>query len=385
METITRREFIIKGAMALPVCLCCPQGLGEAFARTGIFKGDAPKTLWKWSRQAMFFKRLANKKVMCLTCPNACVLSPGDRSLCRSKVNMDGTLYSIAYGNPCVVNIDPVEKKPLYHFKPGSRVFSIAAAGCNFRCLNCQNWEISQARPEDVRHYDMFPDAVIEKTLASTAGAIAYTYSEAITYYEYMADTAAAAKKKNIANFLISNGYIRQEPLKHLCGLIDAANINLKSFSDKIYKDLNGGRLSPVLETFKTLNREKVHFEITNLVIPGYTDDETMFRQMCKWILNELGDTHPLHLLRFVPQYRLDRLEPTPVHTLERFRDIARDIGLNYTYIGNVPGHKANHTYCHSCGRLLVRRMGYRILERNLLNGACRFCTTPIPGVWKDV
>lgn len=383
METVTRREFIKKGALALPAWLLCGAELPAATAGIGIFKGDAPDTLWKWSKPAMFFKRLEKKKVMCLTCPNACVLSPGDRSACRSRVNLDGTLYSLSYGNPCAANVDPMEKKPLYHFTPGSRVFSIAAAGCNFRCLNCQNWEISQARPEDVRFFDMFPDTVVEKTVATGSAAIAYTYSEAVTYYEYMVDTASAAREKHIFNLLISNGYIRQEPLNYLCRLIDGANINLKSFSDRIYRKLNQGRLAPVLETFRTLNRKRVHFEITTLVIPGYTDDEEMFTAMCGWILSELGDMHPLHLLRFFPRYRLDRLEPTPVGTLERFRDKARSMGLNYTYIGNVPGHEGNHTYCHGCGRLLIRRDGYHIAEMHIKTSTCRFCGARIPGVWE--
>lgn len=295
---------------------------------------------------------------------------------------MDGTLYSLAYGNPCAVHVDPMEKKPLFHFRPGSRVFSIAATGCNFRCLNCQNWEISQVRPEDVRFYDMFPDMVAEKAVEARSAAIAYTYSEAVTYYEYMADTAAAAKAAGLANLLISNGYIRPGPLDHLCPLIDGANINLKSYSDKVYRTLNQGRLNPVLETFKTLDRRKVHFEITNLVVPGYTDDPEMFKSMCGWILDALGDTHPLHLLRFFPHYKLNRLRPTPVPTLERFRDTAREMGLNYTYIGNVPGHEGNHTFCHACGKLLIRRLGYRIPEMHITNGTCTFCSTRIPGVW---
>ena len=379
---MTRRQFIFKNAMLIPACLICPASLGTALAEPDIFKGDAPKNLWKWSRPAMFFKRLDNKKVLCQTCPNRCVLSPGDRSACRSKVNMDGTLYTLTYGNPCAVHVDPMEKKPLFHFNPGSQVFSIATTGCNFRCLNCQNWEISQARPEDVRFYDMFPETVAEKARKTGAEAVAYTYSEAVTYYEYMVDTAAAVKAKGLANLWISNGYIRPEPLAHLCEVIDGANINLKSYSDRIYRKLNQGRLNPVLETFKTLHRRNVHFEITNLVVPGYTDDEEMFKSMCGWILEALGDTHPLHILRFFPHYKLDRLRPTPVKTLERFWDTARKMGLNYTYIGNVPGHEGNHTYCHSCGKLLVRREGYRIPELNIRNGACAFCGTRIPGVW---
>jgi pyruvate formate lyase activating enzyme len=382
MEKLTRREFLVKGAIGLPACLFLPPDLFAANLNPGIFKNDAPEKLWKWSKEAMFYKKFNKNWVRCLTCPNMCVLSPGDRSVCRSKVNIDGTLYSLAYGNPCAVHIDPVEKKPLFHFRPGSRVFSIAATGCNFRCLNCQNWEISQARPEDVRFHDMFPEKVVEKAIASQSMAVAYTYSEAITFYEYMVDTAIAAKKKNISNLLISNGYILKKPLEHLCQFIDAANINLKSYSDKIYQKLNRGRLYPVLETFKTLHRENIHFEITTLVVPGYNDDDQMLKRMCDWILNNLGDSHPLHFLRFFPQYKLNRLKPTPVAVLERYRKTAMKMGINYTYLGNVPGHEGNHTFCHACKKLIVKRDGYKISQFNIKNSRCIFCNTRIPGIW---
>ena len=383
MEHITRRQFLLKQAMLVPVCLGVTGFAGKVSAGPEPFRGEAPATLWKWSKQALFFKPLGQKRVMCQLCPNACVLSPGDRSACRSRVNMDGVLYSLTYGNPCAVHVDPVEKKPLYHFKPGSRVFSIATTGCNFRCLNCQNWEISQARPEDVRFYEMFPSMVAQKADESGSVSVAYTYSEAITYFEYMMDCSAEAKAKGLSNLLISNGFIRREPLDDLCRLIDAANINLKSFSEDIYQKLNQGRLRPVLETFMTLNRKNIHFEITNLVIPGYTDDIEMFKTMCGWILDTLGDTHPFHVLRFFPHYRLNRIRPTPVRTLERFRDTARHMGLNYTYIGNVPGHEGNHTYCHGCGKPLIRREGYQIPEFHIKNDSCVFCQTRIPGIWE--
>ena len=388
MKTCSRRKFLIHSGVALGACLLPSSGLaGDLFKISGsvkgaIFKNDAPKALWKWAVEAMYYHKTENNGVVCRTCPNACNLSPGDRSICRSKINIRGTLYSIAYGNPCSVNIDPVEKKPLFHYKPGSKIFSIATAGCNFRCLNCQNWEISQARPEDLRNYDLFPEKVAENAQKYSSQAIAYTYSEPSTYYEYMTDTAALAKQSGLGNLWISNGYINREPLEKLCTLIDGANVNLKSFSDAIYQKLNGGHLNPVLETFKTLHEKRVHFEMTNLVVPGYTDDEPMMRKMCKWILSTLGPDYPLHFSRFFPKYRLKRLVPTPVGVLTRFRNIALDIGLRYVYVGNVPNHEGNHTWCHSCSRLLIRRNGYRISENNLDGSQCRFCKTTIPGVW---
>jgi pyruvate formate lyase activating enzyme len=394
MRNISRRQFL-SGSAALVLTPCPARAMWPFSKKNGaaagltdiagkVFENDAPKSLWKWSVEGFHYGKLSGKRVMCGICPNHCLLKPGDRSICRSKVNFDGKLYSLAYGNPCSVHVDPVEKKPLYHFKPGVKVFSIAAAGCNFRCLNCQNWEISQVRPEDVRHYDLFPPRVLEETRTSGSSAIAYTYSEAITFFEYMIDTARLARAHAIDNLWISNGYINHTPLVELCKVIDGANINLKSFSDTIYRKLNGGRLEPVLNTFKTLHTQRVHFEMTHLVVPGYVDNEDMLKRMCDWILTHLGPDYPLHFLRFFPRYKLDRLAPTPISTLIRFRELAMDAGIRYVYLGNVPDHEGNHTYCHQCKKLLIERHGYFLPTNNMVNGRCKFCQTPIPGIWKE-
>jgi pyruvate formate lyase activating enzyme len=390
MKPISRRQFML----AAGGCLCRP-AIGhagwslfqsadgdQADIRGSIFKNDAPAALWKWSKIATYFQRLDQGAVLCTLCPNRCRLSPGDRSVCRSRVNLEGSLYSLAYGNACSANVDPIEKKPLYHFLPATSAFSIAAAGCNFRCLNCQNWEISQVRPEDVRHLDLFPAAVVQAAEKSGCKSIAYTYSEPTTFYEYMVDTATLARSRGIKNVWISNGYINREPLSALCGGLDGANVNLKSISDEVYRRLNGGRLQPVLDTFATLHRQGVHFEMTHLVVPGYGDSDAMIRRMCAWILAHVGPDHPLHFLRFFPRYRLDRLAPTPVATLIRFRELAMAEGIHYVYLGNVPGDAGNHTFCHHCRRLLVERQGYHIPTFEIIDGRCRFCQTPIPGVW---
>jgi pyruvate formate lyase activating enzyme len=350
--------------------------------RGTIFKGDAPDALWKWSHEGFLYKKLGNQKVMCEICPNHCVLAPGDRSVCRSKVNMDGTLYSLAYGNPCAVNVDPVEKKPLFHFLPQTNVFSLATTGCNFRCLNCQNWQISQAKPHEIRHYELFPPEAVAAAQKTQCPAIAYTYSEATTYFEYMIAIARLARDQGVKNLWISNGYINHAPLLELCKVLDGANVNLKSFDDAIYRKLNGGRLKPVLETFRTLHEQGIHFEMTTLVVPGYVDDEDMLKRMCEWILVNVGPDHPLHFLRFMPQYKLDRLAPTPISTLTRFRNLALQAGIRYVYVGNVPEHEGRHTYCHHCHALLVQRQGYNIPVYNLIGNQCKFCHTAIPGVW---
>jgi pyruvate formate lyase activating enzyme len=351
--------------------------------RGHVFKNDAPKELWKWSIEG-FHYTTNGTDVQCTVCPNRCYLRPGDRSVCRSKVNMGGKLYSLAYGNACAVHVDPIEKKPLNHFHPATWVFSIAAAGCNFRCLNCQNWEISQRKPEEVHHYELFPADVVRVTREKNIPSIAYTYSEATTYYEYMYDTARLARQAGLKNVYVSNGYINRKPLEELADYLDAANIDLKSFEDGIYRRLNGGRLQPVLDTLKLLHEKGVWFEITSLVVPGYVDKPDMIKRMCGWILKELGPDYPLHFSRFMPLYKLNRLPATPVKTLEFLRDIAIKEGIHYVYLGNVPGHEGCHTYCHNCHKVLIKRLGYNIDAFNIQGGRCTFCNTPIPGRWED-
>ena len=335
--------------------------------------------------RGIFIQKLEDHKVICEICPNLCLLAPGDRSVCRSKVNIDGKLYSLAYGNPCSVNTDPIEKKPLFHFKPRIKAFSLATTGCNFRCLNCQNWEISQAKPHEVPYtYALYPPDVIAAAQKSRAESIAYTYSEPITFFEYMIDTARLARDAGISNLWVSNGYINPKPLLALCKVLDAATINLKAYSDDVYRALNGGRLQPVLDTFKTLHDQRIHFEIINLVVPGYTDDDEMVKRMCAWILENIGPDYPLHFLRFFPRYKLDRLPPTPVSTLSRYRELAMQQGIHYTYVGNVARHPGNNTYCHNCKKLLIERRGYFIPTNNLAGNKCKFCSTVIPGVWHE-
>lgn len=391
MSPVDRRTFLLCGGAWLagaasadafwPFDRKKPETAADS-VRGRIARGDAPARTWEWSCEAHLYRKLENKQVVCGVCPHRCRLSPGDRSICRSKVNIDGTLYSLAYGDPCAVHIDPVEKKPLYHFLPASRVYSLAVAGCNFRCLNCQNWEISQATPESVEHRSLTPQAAVTEATQSGCRAIAYTYSEPITFIEYMLAIGRRARAKGLKNLWISNGYINTRPLRDLCRLVDAANVNLKAFDDHVYSRLNGGRLKPVLNTFKTMHMEGIHFEMTHLVVPGYTDDETMLKGMCSWILDNLGPDHPLHFLRFFPRYKLDRLAPTPVSTLVRFRELAMAAGIRYVYVGNVPGHAGNHTYCHQCGKLIIERQGYHLPQYHLSGNRCLYCDTVIPGVW---
>ncbi len=381
MRKISKREFIRYGLIGLGGLFCRSNPVSGFQQLTSGGKAVRDSGLWKWSKEAYFYEKTP-RGVLCQICPNECTLKLDELSDCRNRVNKDGKLYTIAYGNPCAVHVDPIEKKPLYHFLPTSRAFSIATAGCNLACMNCQNWTISQASPRETRNHDLMPPAVVDQCLSFNCKSIAYTYSEPITFYEYTVDTAKLAREKGIKNVIVSAGYINEEPLRHMCKYIDAANIDLKSFRDSIYLKLNAGKLEPVLNTLKILKEEKIWLEITNLVVPEWTDDFDMIRDMCKWLVdNDLGSC-PLHFSRFQPMYKLTKLPATPLSTLERARDIALEEGVQFVYIGNVPGTGAESTYCPSCHKKLIDRRGFRILENNVTDGKCKFCGQIIPGVW---
>jgi pyruvate formate lyase activating enzyme len=309
-------------------------------------------------------------------------VAKGKRGICRVRENRDGKYYSLVYGNPCAVHLDPIEKKPLFHVLPGTASFSLATAGCNFQCKFCQNWEISQAFPEDVYSYEVPPDLMVKRAKEIGARSIAYTYVEPTIFYEYMFDIGQLTKKEGLLNVTHSNGFMNPGPLKNLCKVLDAANIDLKGFTENFYRELCAGEIDPVLETLKTLKKEKIHLEITNLIIPTKNDDLSVLKEMCTWIKRELGADTPIHFSRFYPLYKLKNLPPTPVSTLEKAREAASSVGLEYVYIGNIPGHAGEHTFCPKCKKMIIQRTGYMVGEINLKNGKCRYCGKPIPGIW---
>jgi pyruvate formate lyase activating enzyme len=300
-------------------------------------------------------------------------------------VNIDGKLRAATYGRPSAVHVDPMEKKPLYHFRPGSPVFSIATAGCNLHCLNCQNWQLSQRGGEEMEQiYHMDPPELVFMARAQGCESIAYTYSDPVVFYEYVHDSSELAHQAGLHNVFITAAYINQKPLRRLCRLLDASNTDLKAFDDRFYRDTNGGSLQPVLDALVTLREEGVWLEVTNLVIPTLNDDLAMIRRMAKWIRRELGEQTPLHFSRFHPQYRMRNLPITPTDTLDLARREAMDAGLQYVYVGNVFGHEGNSTYCPTDGTLLIGRVGYQITEYNLTaEGRCPQCEEPIAGVWQ--
>lgn len=337
----------------------------------------------KWSRLALYQEALSDNIVRCHVCPHNCIVHEGKYGICHTRVNHHGKLYSLAYGNPCSISIDPIEKKPLFHFFPGSGIYSIATTGCNFRCLNCQNWQISQSSPQDMDHYDLMPEEAVLQALKHNINSIAFTYTEPTVFYEYVLDTAKIAHEKGLKTVFISNGYINEESLLGLCPYLDAANIDLKCFDDAVYHNLTGGRLNPVLETLKTLKDQGVWLEITNLLIPQYTDNLKLIQAMCDWLAgNGFADT-PLHFSRFFPAFKLEHLPPASESILIQAKEIAEKAGMKYVYVGNRPDLHEENTYCPNCRQLLVERSGY-VVKKNLIhNGLCDFCGTPIAGVWK--
>jgi len=322
--------------------------------------------------------------VQCELCPFRCFLPEGSRGICRVRMNVGGKLKTLVYAQPVAVHVDPIEKKPVYHLLPGSGIFSIATVGCNLKCSFCQNWEISQSYPEQAKGEMLSPEQVVALAIKHKCHSIAYTYSEPIVFYEYVMDTAKLAKKAGLKNVLVSAGYINPEPLKELAPYFDVIKIDLKGFNEKFYREVVGGELRFVLDALVELKKQGVLVEVVNLVVPTLNDDMDDITAMSEWIYLNLGPDTPLFFSRFSPHYQLANLPATPIETLEEARRIALKTGLKYVYIGNLPGHPAENTYCPGCGKVLIRRYGYAILENYIKNSRCYFCGEKIPGVWYD-
>ena len=322
--------------------------------------------------------------VQCQLCPKGCRIAPGESGDCRIRVNLDGKLTAVTYGYPTAVHVDPVEKKPVYHFLPGTSILSLATVGCNLHCKNCQNWEISQANPEDSDASHVPPEAVPALARRNDCPSVAYTYTEPLAYYEYTLDCCRAAREAGLRNVLVSAGYINEPPYRELCRYLDAATIDVKSFSDKFYREICDGTLKPVLRTLEVTKALNVELEVSNLLVPTLNDTDQELRDLCRWLKQNLGADTPLHFLRFFPQYRLRNLPPTPAETLTRARDIARAEGMQYVYIGNLLEADAGDTVCPQCQKLLVRRQGFVLTENHVgADGQCPACKHRIYGVWK--
>lgn len=376
---VSRRSFIKHlscaafslGLMPLPAQTAFKISCGTAYAATS-----------EQLKEVMFYKKLPELKVACEICPKNCTVADLERGYCGNKENRGGIYYTLIYSRPCAAHIDPIEKKPLFHCLPSTRAFSIATAGCNFECRFCQNWNIAQYRPEQIENMNISPEDVAAAAHKQGCATIAYTYSEPVVFYEYMYDCARAGKKAGVGSVMISNGYINEEPLRVLCKQLLAVKIDLKSFSDKFYKDYCSGELAPVLKSLQVLKELGMWFEIVVLVIPTLNDSPAEIKEMVQWIFKNLGPDVPLHFSRFHPMYKIKNLPPTPVNTLETCHKIAQEAGLRFVYIGNVPGHPAENTLCPHCHKILIQRMGYAIIKNEIKDGKCS-CGHPIPGIWK--
>ncbi|MBS3167003.1 AmmeMemoRadiSam system radical SAM enzyme [Candidatus Woesearchaeota archaeon] len=331
-------------------------------------------------KEASFYDKLDKKKVRCILCPNYCILSDDSVGLCGVRKNVKGKLYSLVYNRPCAIQLDPIEKKPLFHFKPGSKVLSIGTLGCNLKCLNCQNFQISQIKAEELDIHEVKSEKIVEMAKLNKAG-IAFTYTEPTIFYEYMYDCAKLAKREGIFTVIISNGYINEAPLKKLLKYIDAANIDLKSFEDIFYKSNCSGRIAPVLKTLQIIKESNIWLEITNLLIPGKNDSITEIEKMCSWIKENLGENIPLHFSAFHPDYKLITLRPTPLRTLESVKKIAEKY-LKYVYLGNLSLKGAEDTICPNCKEVLVEREGFNVKKNNIKELKCVKCGFKLDGVF---
>jgi pyruvate formate lyase activating enzyme len=365
---ISRRDFLrsASGMIAAGALAGGPVLAGE----------DAP-------RRAGFWERLDHGRVGCRLCPRNCVIADGRRGACRVRENRGGTLYTLSWGKPCAIHTDPIEKKPFYHFLPGTTALSLSTVGCNMTCLFCQNWQISQSSPEDNPSETVNPGFFPRKAVQSGASSIAFTYGEPVVFIEYAMDIAEAAKASGIRSVAVSNGYIESEALKALCSSVDAIKVDLKAFEDGYYTKICGGKLDPVLRSLVDIRSRGVWLEIVYLMVPTLNDDPDSISRMASWIMSELGPDVPVHFSRFLPAYRLPDLPPTPVSSLVAARQICLGSGMHYVYIGNVAGHEADSTYCRSCSRMIIERFGYEIRSMEMDGDRCRFCGEVQPGVWR--
>jgi pyruvate formate lyase activating enzyme len=332
--------------------------------------------------EARYYTKLPDREIECRLCPRLCRLGDKERGYCGVRENVGGTYYTLVYGKVCSLNIDPVEKKPFFHVLPGTTALSLATAGCNVNCKFCQNWDISQVRPEQVAHFDLAPEAAAARAAAAGCPSIAYTYSEPTVFFEYMFDIAVQAKRRGVKSLVVTGGHINPEPLADLLSVVDAVKVDLKGFTQEFYKTYVRGDLKPVRETIRTVAGSKAWLEIVYLVIPTLNDRPEVIREMARWVKNEVGADVPLHFSRFHPMYLVKNLPPTPVSTLEAARETALGEGLRFVYIGNVPGHEAESTYCPGCGNAAIVRVGYKIEAVRLKKGKCEKCGTSIPGIW---
>jgi pyruvate formate lyase activating enzyme len=334
-------------------------------------------------KEAMLYEKIGDKKVQCNLCAHQCKINDGKKGICLVRENKDGTLYTLVYGRIISQNVDPIEKKPLFNFYPGTTAYSIATVGCNFKCQFCQNWEISQMVRDEhlIMGNEASPELIVENAKRYGSKSIAYTYTEPTIFFEYAYDTAKLAHESDIKNVFVTNGYMTEEAIKKIEPYLDAANVDLKSFSDDFYRKLCGAKLQPVLDALKLMKKLGIWVEVTTLIIPTLNDSSEELREIAKFIFNELGEETPWHISRFYPAYKLRDKPPTPIETIHKAREIGLNEGLKYIYEGNVPGSTGENTYCPNCKNLVIQRWGYNILKKNIKDGICQHCNYKIESI----
>ena len=374
-EPLHRREFLATvGRCAGGACLACGLGMlpGTAWA-------DPPR----WTREIDFYDQLPGNKIQCFVCPLDCILNDGETCFCRTRTNVGGKLYTRAYENPCILRVDPIEKLPLNHFRPGTQTLTLGVGGCNLRCLYCQNWQQSQKKPDELKTFKMTARDVVSAARKKKLDTIAFSYTEPVAFLEYARDVAVAAKKARLKVVVATAAFVKPEPLLDFARYVDAFVIALKGFDEEFYHRALGVELAPVLTAIETLKKEsKCWIELTNLLVPTYNDDPGQIAKMVAWVHDKLGDDVPLHFARFVPMYKLTNLPRTPVQTLEAARAAGRKAGLRYVYTSNIAPHEGNNTFCAACGEPVVQRLGFKVLENTLRKGTCSCCRHKLPGVW---
>ncbi|MDH7516976.1 MAG: AmmeMemoRadiSam system radical SAM enzyme [Candidatus Thermoplasmatota archaeon] len=330
-------------------------------------------------KEAKFWEKLADKKVQCHLCPHNCKINDGKTGICNVRKNEDGKLYTLIYGSCSSIASDPIEKKPLYHFYPGTDAFSLGTVGCNFKCEHCQNYTISTATPDVFFIKNIMPEEAVSLAKQHGCRGIAWTYNEPTIWHEYSYDSMVLTKKQGLYTVYVTNGYINEEPLKELSKYLDAMNIDVKAFTEEFYKKICKAKLQPVLQTCELSKKLEIYIELTYLVIPGYNDSIDEIKKFCNWVVEKLGDDTPVHFSRFHPDNRLLGVPMTPMHTLQKIFNVAKESGILYPYLGNVPHGDYENTYCPSCGNLCVERLGYSTNICGLKDGKCLKCNNPIP------
>ncbi|HEY3324405.1 MAG TPA: AmmeMemoRadiSam system radical SAM enzyme [Planctomycetota bacterium] len=369
---LSRRKFLCQ-------CACG----GTALAGATWLGGAHVQALgYDTKVEVKYYDKLPDKKIQCHVCPLNCTLTDTQTCFCRTRTNHAGTLYNHSYASPCVLNVDPIEKTPLLHFTPGAQTLAIGLAGCNLRCLYCQNWQIAQDQPVNTKNIRLTSADAVEQLKKQDLSTLALTYTEPVSYYEYALETATAVRSAGRKAVMASAAYIETKPMQELCANLNGMCLAMKGFTEEFYRKVCGSSLAPVLKAMEIAMKSKAWLELVTLVIPTYNDDPTDIRDQARWIVRNLGKDVPLHFERFVPEYKLRNLPQTPIPTLEKCREIAMAEGLRFVYISNVAPHPANHTYCPGCKTPVIRRVGFKLLENKLVAGKCPQCKTSIPGVW---